>query len=297
MTAGKHLALFVAVVGLVVGGATAAPTLESDRRGYVPVSAPEFAPDTVLADEDPETGEVRMESDADGKTVLVDVAHDNDVSAADLRPLVTALVENGHEVRFHRGGSSLNESLRRADALVVVNPRRGYGSAEIDGVRRFVRGGGRLLLLGDPPPTRPAGGSLVDYRYDDVASSVGVAFDAGYLYSMDDNANNFKSVYASPSGDDPLTDGIDRVVLRDASPVATADGAAVLAVGESTRRSTTRQAGACPVAVRRGNVVAIGDSDFVAAENAYDADNEVLIGNVADFLVGGDAASGAPARP
>jgi hypothetical protein len=44
-------------------------------------------------------------------------------------------------------------------------------------------------------------------------------------------------------------------------------------------------------------VTAVGDTSFLSRENAYDADNEVLIGNLADFLVTGDKAEGAPKPP
>jgi hypothetical protein len=51
------------------------------------------------------------------------------------------------------------------------------------------------------------------------------------------------------------------------------------------------------VAVRSGDVAMIGDTDFLTPESAYVADNEVLVGNIADFLVSGDKTENAPAPP
>jgi hypothetical protein len=66
---------------------------------------------------------------------------------------------------------------------------------------------------------------------------------------------------------------------------------------EGTTLSSTRRTGEYAVAVRNGDVAAIGDTSFLAREDVYEADNEVLVGNLADFLVSGDKEPGAPAEP
>jgi hypothetical protein len=305
MTAAKLAGLFALVVVVVVGGAAAVPFVAgSGGTTYAPVENEQFRPGAIVADESPENGEITMNSTASDKTVLIDAGHANDYAESDIQPLVTTLTRNGHTVEFYRGQDQrLNESLRGADAFVVANPRRPFGPGEVDGVRAFARAGGRVLLLGDPPSTGAAGGLLLGgvertaYRQTDVASPLGVGFDAGYLYNMEHNDANYRSVYATPSASSDLTRGVDRVVVRDAAPVLTADGSTVLVGTAGTTLSTTRRSGEYAVAVRRGDVVAVGDTDFLAPEDVYAADNEVLVGNLADFLVSGDRRPGVPGAP
>ncbi|MFB6122411.1 MAG: DUF4350 domain-containing protein [Haloferacaceae archaeon] len=301
----NHLAVFVVVVGLVVAGAAAAPVVvDSGNTEYTQITNEQYQPNNILPEETAEEGSITMNSDASGKTVLVDVGHENAVSADDIQPLVSTLVENGHEVRFYRGQrTSLNESLRNADAYVVVNPQRRHTNAQLAGVKAFTEAGGRVLVVGDPPSVSVSGGLLfaslqqTSAKHTSLASQYGIAFDAGYLYNMEDNDNNFKSIYATSDASTSLSEGVSRVVMRSAAPVTTASGETALVGSEGTTFSTTRKSGEYAVAVQSGNVAALGDSDFLARENAYDADNEVLIGNVADFLVSGDKEPGAPKPP
>jgi hypothetical protein len=302
-------AVFVVIVVVVVGGAAVAPyALGSGGGGDDPttVENQQFQPDAVLPDETPEEGDVSMDSDASGKTVLVDVGHANAVSETDLEPLLSTLAENGHRVRFYRGQRrSLNESLRSADAFLVVSPRERFSSDELAGVEAFTDAGGRVLVMGDPPSVQATGGLLLGLgglqetgpQTASLGSTYGVAYGSGYLYNMEENDNNFKSVYARPAGGSDLSDGVDRVVMRGAVPIRTDGATRALVASQGTRLSTTRDTGQYAVVVRNDNVAAVGDTEFLTRENAYDADNEVLIGNLADFLVDGEKAAGAPAEP
>ena len=62
-----------------------------------------------------------------------------------------------------------------------------------------------------------------------------------------------------------------------------------LTTAETSRLSTTQESGSYTVAVRSESLAVVGDSSFLAPENARRADNGVFIGNIADFLVSGDA--------
>jgi len=301
-------AVFVVIVVVVVGGAAVVPyALDSGGDGGpASVENQQFQPETVLADETAEEGTIAMDSDADSKTVLVDVGHANAVSETELEPLLSTLAENGHRVRFYRGQrASLNESLRTADAFLVVSPRERFTSDELAGVEAFTDAGGRLLVMGDPPSVQATGGLLLGLggiqetgpQTASLGSTYGLAYGSGYLYNMADNDNNYRSVFAEPSANTDLAAGVDRVVMREAVPLRTADATRVLIGSDGTHLSTTRDPGEYAVLARSGNVVAVGDTDFVTRENAYDADNEVLIGNLADFLVDGEKRAGAPAEP
>ena len=299
----RHAGVFALVVVVVVGGAAAVPFVTGDDTTRPDATNEQFQPGAILAEQAEEGGQVTMDADAESKTILVDTGHANDVSRSDLKPLLSTLVANGHEVQFYtRESGSLNQSLRGADAYLVVNPRQPYTAAEVDGVEAFSDAGGRVLLMSDPPTAQVTGGLLfasyeqVSYKQAAVGSPLGVGFGSGYLYNMEENANNYQGIYAA-GGEAPVAEGVDRAMMREAVPVVHDGGTVGLTAAEGTTLSTTRDAGTYPTLVQNGNVVAVGDTDFVKPEDAYDADNEVLIGNLADFLVTGDKEPGAPQRP
>jgi hypothetical protein len=51
------------------------------------------------------------------------------------------------------------------------------------------------------------------------------------------------------------------------------------------------------VAARTGNVTVVGDASFMTAENYRAYDNEVFVGNLAEFLLGGERAEAPRPRP
>lgn len=61
-----------------------------------------------------------------------------------------------------------------------------------------------------------------------------------------------------------------------------------MATSADTRHSITRETDSYTVGVHHEDLAVIGDSSFLALENAYRADNNVLIGNIAEFLMTGE---------
>jgi len=297
---------FVVLVAAIVGGAAAVPFVSGgDTTDVTNLAAGQTDVDAVTVAEADAEGEITMDSDAESKTILIDRAHANQISNEKLSTLVNALVANGHEVEYvtqeQARGPEWNESLRDADALLIANPNRPYTPGQLAGVEAFADAGGRVVMLSDPASIRQFGifGSGVQQQSNDdpaLASEFGISAQSGYLFNMHEYQGTFKSVYAAP-GNGPLAEGVDRVVVRDAAAVSTADGQTALRAGERTRLSTTRRAGTYGVAVRSGSVTMVGDTDFLAPESAYVADNEVFIGNLADFLVSGEKTENAPAPP
>lgn len=320
----KGVAAFALVVAVVVASTAAAGTFLFDPAdSSVAPSAPAFTSDSLPATPVEDDGTVTAPAGDETKTVVVDRSHANAVEKAEIQPLIDALVRRGHEVRFHSGGgsgqsigglsaqsggSSFNDTLRSADAFVVVNPGSEYTADEIDGVEAFADAGGRVLVLADPVGPSTSGGtslpvplgsgstsSVTPGQPTNLAARFGISFDAGYLFDMDENANNFQSVYASTVGSDPLTAEADRIVLRDAAALTTGPDATALFETETTRLSSTRRNGNYTVAARNGNVTAVGDTDFLASESATVAGNDRFVTNVAGFLVTGERTSDAPA--
>jgi hypothetical protein len=300
----KLTLVFVVIAGSIVGGAA---VLESGRgpggTSIQSMNASTFDPGAIVASEPEPTGNASVDVDEE-KVVLVDAAHSNQYSRDDIEPLVRTLVADGHEIRFFEPprqrppGATLNGTLAGADALVVVAPSQRYTADEVRSVSDFARRGGRVLVLVEPTSTQVSsgGGGLFGLSSEQVtteitplSSAFDIAVGTGYLFTMHENDNNFRNVFAEPTNSDNLTEGVDRMTVQQATPLTAGENATVLArTTERTQLSSTRDGGRYPVILRNGNVTAVGDASLVTPATANRADNEVLLGNLAEYLVTGN---------
>lgn len=294
---------FVLVFGLTVAVATIgglvledntpkSAELEQDHWDFDVVEPQAAASDgavTMDTDEPSNTVVVHVGvAQAGGGVILVDGEGPDEASVGtvggaerDVGPLTTALVDAGHDVVLYRDSledGPLPEALDDADAFVSTQPDM-LGAEEVDAVEAFADAGGRTVLAADPGSTSTT---------VELASSFGLYTSPGYVYDMQDNDLNHLGVAVEPSEEAALTEGVDRAVLRGVAPVGTVDTEPALVTSDSAQLSTTREHGPYGVAGQSGDVAVIGDSSFLSPENAYRADNDVLVGNVADFLVTGD---------
>jgi len=84
------------------------------------------------------------------------------------------------------------------------------------------------------------------------------------------------------------TAGVETVTFDTAGYVITnTDAERKFTAVEGTRTLETRRPVTRPTAVRHDNVVFVADSTFITQSEVYDADNEVFIGNLLEFLLGG----------
>lgn len=307
---------FTLVLAVVVSAAAAGPALLAPEGTTTDPGLPSsFSPASTSVQTAPESGSVRVDAESHGDVVVLDVAHGNDQSAEQVRTLEQVLVENGYQVRFHGASSGstaapaqrgsekpeLNASLRGADAYVVVNPAQPFTPADATSVERFAEAGGRVLVLTDPKSQSLAGvlltslfGGSLDGSPSPLApmsSRHGLGVGSGYLYDMDTHDGNFQTVYANGASG-TLARGVDRVSLHRAAPVAAAPDATVaLRTDATTEQSDGGPKRQYDVAARSGNVALVGDTSFLETENLRDADNEVFVGNLVEFLVSGTAAT------
>ncbi|QFU82460.1 DUF4350 domain-containing protein [Natronorubrum aibiense] len=300
------LAAFVAVFVLTVG-VVSLGTLALDERGteQPTVETAHFEPENALPDETADGGEITMDSNESANTVVV---HTGAAAAAGqvpplfsagtdaeravstgtaggpergVGPLATTLAANGHDVEFYTDeleDGPLQQTLGDADAFVTTAPTQ-LSASEREQVQSFVDAGGRVVIAADPGSAE----SVID-----LGSSAGMYAEPGYLYNLVENDNNYLSLYVEPTDTDPLTDGVDEVVFRSATALGTAQGEPALTTSADTRHSITRETDSYTVGVHHEDLAVIGDSSFLAPENAYRADNNVLIGNIAEFLVTGE---------
>ena len=282
-------AVFVGVaviVALVVGFVAALGSPGPTDTGVAYPNASQIVPDEVEAtDETVGEGSVGGEP----RVVLIDDSHANRYDEDDLRPMLDAL-GGRHDVVFtsdNRG--DLEGSLARADAYVVIDPAFPHTDEQVDEVGAFVEDGGRLVMLGEPTrvgvSAGPFGG-LTDIRsrLGDLGATFGVRFGTDYLHDQTNNEGNYKRVLADGRND---LDG-ERAALYTATTVTAPDGTPLLVTAETARLSTQSEARRHPVAVRSGEVMAVGDTTFLTGGKAVVADNERLVRTIAAFAVGGE---------
>jgi hypothetical protein len=182
---------------------------------------------------------------------------------------------------------------------VVVNPTDTFDTGETAAVEAFADAGGRVLMMADAKSTSIAGllGGAGEPASPgaETLSRFGVGIGSGYLYSMADDDRNYQTIAASGSGS--FGEGVSQVRLRRATPVVASPNVTVtLRTGPEAELSTAGPSsrGRHPVAARHGNVAVVGDTSLLAPSNLRRADNEVLVGNLVEFLVEGSTVGSEP---
>lgn len=278
--------LVAVLVALLVGFVASVSPPGTSDTGVAYPNASDTMPDVVEASDDT-AGEGTVGDER--RVVVIDDSHANRYDEDDLRPLLDAFGAS-HEVVFTtdtRG--DLQASLARADAYVVIDPAVPHSDDEVDRVDEFVADGGRLVLLGEPTrigvSAGPVGGLRdIRSRLGPLASQFGVRFGTDYLYDQVNNDGNYKRVLAE--GRDDL-DG-ERAALYTATTVSAPGGTPLLVTAETARLSARSDAREHPVAVRTGEVMAVGDSTFLTGGKSVVADNERLVRTIAAFAVDGE---------
>ncbi|MFC6722164.1 plastocyanin/azurin family copper-binding protein [Halobacteriaceae archaeon SHR40] len=308
------LVTFVAVVA--VGGVVSAVTGGGGNTAELPeVENPQYDADRVSPDATPGTANIQMDSSANGETIVVSVG--GGVNERDIEPVVNTLIESGAEVNVVSKGSPqpaigligpgpqppgvqppapqpsggeeesvLSEELPDADGFLSVGVSS-YQDEDLDAITEFIESDGRTLVAVNPQQEfTPSSG------YAELYSELGAYTESGYVYNLEENDLNYQRLFAEPAGSSMLTDGVDRVVFDTATPVQAASSDERMEPIDGSVRSTTRAETDLPVLVRDGDVALVGDTGFMTPENTQRADNDVFVGNVAEFLVGGERTSG-----
>lgn len=286
---GKRLraAVLIATIVVVVLASMVGPGLLRDEAGEV---ASAYDVDEQLPERAPSEGTVDVQSREDTGVVLIDISHRNRMSQSELKPLLAGITAAGYEIDLLESTDDFDRSLTRADAFVVVDPSAGYSDAEVDRVETFVDRGGRLLLVGEPTTLEVGGLSLRERvnRLTPLSSRFGFEFGEAHLFNMEHNDGNHQNIFAEPSRNSPLTQGVSRTAFYAATSINVREGRTVLVAGPGTRSSRTDATGTYPVAAVNGNVLAIADGSFLQRGNFNVVDNEQLVRNVVRFLVSGE---------
>ena len=236
--------------------------------------------------------------EAIGGRVLLDQSHDNAFTLNEISYLDGRLAARGVEMLSYTGGD-LATALRGMNALVVITPLQQFSAKEIQAVADFVQRGGRLLLLGDPTRYNVVvEEDLFTFNIvvesdkiplNSLANSFDLIFNGDYLYNTIENEGNFRNIILDSVGfaDSPLTADLEQVALYGAHSLQVGAGAEALMAGDdNTWSSATDRPGGLTLAATsaNGNVLAIGDLQFLMEPYYTVLDNARFIAQIADFL-------------
>lgn len=233
---------------------------------------------------------------AGGGSVVIDLAHENNLEIDDLAPLRDRLAARGVSVvPFSGSGLSLEDQLRGATALVVMAPTTDFTTAEREVILDFVEDGGLLLLSADPTrPVEEEPQDLEDILFPEsaipavnsLANLFGVVYFDDYLYNLVENEGNYRNVrFTEINGEHALTQGLERVVFFAAHSLRTSG--LLLLVGDANTLSPLRvgESGLAAAAlVEEGRVLTLGDITFLTPPYNTVADNDHFLSNIADWL-------------
>jgi plastocyanin len=304
------------VAGFVVSDDTTSGTTAAPE--HVELENPQYSADRVSANSTPGQANIDMENPAVNRKIVVHAG--SNIAERDISPLVNELIEQGHEVdvlienRDLFGGGPilfgqsqvsqigpppssgdnepvLDDRLEDAHAFISIGVNN-YVQEDLEQITEFTEDNGRVVMAVDPNQ---------EYGFGTGQSSaygrLGVFTEPGYIYNLEENDLNYQRIFVEPEGGSMLTDGVDRAVFDSATPVGAASVDATFRPIEGSQLSTSRAQTDKPLLVRNGNVAIIGDTHFMAPENTQRADNDVLVANVGEYLVGsnrqlGDSSNG-----
>ena len=321
----KPIAVFVLVIVLLVALAGVGGLLFGGGGGggaggsYSQQVPAQYEPSSVVHEPDPETGEIDLDSDGERKTILIDTSHSNRIDRAGLEPVTDALARAGHSVHYSGVGDAglgsgglTNATLQQYDAILIAQPTSSFSAGEIAALQTFADAGGRIAVLAEPTTSGSGGfgSQQVTENVNGLTTSFGLRVMSDQLYNVNDtgNDNNYKSIYAAASADDPLTESAQRVSfdtstylveMPRSSDIVTSGGPikSLYTAVNGTQKLSTRRTGEYTVAARSGNLIVAADASFITAPEAYDVDNEQFITNVLEFLLAGDKPPDVPATP
>lgn len=207
--------------------------------------------------------------------VIFDRAHDNDFSSDEINPLMSKLSETGMTIDFLEDDDSLVSKLKYADVFVVISPTKAYTTSENSQISKFLEKKGRLIMISDPAR---------DDEINSLSSNLGIVFKNDYLYNTVDHGGNFRYVFLDDFSSNPVTEDLETVIFYVSSSISSERGIAF--AKEGTRSSMAGDGRYSAISMAKDNVLAIGDLTFMTEPYNLALDNEQLILNIANYMLG-----------
>ena len=225
------------------------------------------------------------------KRILFDFSHRNQFTYDEIESLRNNLIWRSAEVVSLEYEEDLAPQLTKADAFVILAPTSFYSPYEIELIEEFVHRGGRLLVVADP--TR----SFSEYESgreesviltNEILQPFQLAFRNDYVYNLRINEGNFRNIFVQPAEEHSLSSGISELVFYTSHSL---DSRATMVFTSSQGSQSSLEDREKTVSVasldKSGDVLALGDMTFMTSPYNHIADNNLLIQNIADFLMNG----------
>ena len=268
-----------------------------------PQPPPTYDPDLIAAVPTPASN-LFVDEPAQGEgLVLLDQAHDNNFTLADISYLDGRLAARGFELLPYTEGD-LARQLRPVNAFITITPLNEFSVTDIQAITRFVNRGGRVLLVGDPTRYEIIFDEDDPFAFtfeletnqiplNSLANQFGLIYNGDYLYNTIENEGNFRNIVLKSAGfaEDSLVDGLDEVAVYSTHSIQTGPKAkAIITADDNTWSSATDRPGGLVLAAKseNGRVLALGDVHFLTDPYYTVYDNSHFIANIADFLTESD---------
>ena len=223
--------------------------------------------------------------------LLVDGAHRNNFTKGEISALLSRVTDRGYDIEFIGEPSQfrgfrffslrerlplMDEKLRQADSFAVILPQEPYVGEEADIVEKYVRKGGKLLLIADP--TRGV-------EINSLSERFGIAFQPDYLWNMVEYDINFQNIFIRDFRPDELTRGLRQIALYTAGSIRSSSTGLAFTDGNTRSSMVESIEPFYPlVKVSDGHVLAVSDLTFMVPPQNAILDNDRLVSNIADYL-------------
>lgn len=279
----KDSRLYYAIPLIVFAAVLLGRGLYYFRGIYIAPNVPTSQPESVAILSKPQQS-APLVNDGN-QVVLIDNSHLNKFSDEEMTTLFGRITAAGGrvEVILPLHDKELEARLRGASAFVVLANQEFYELDELIILEKFVRDGGRLLIVGDP--TRITFVNAINT----IAGHFGIIYEDDYIYNLDENDGSYLNVILRDFAEHPLTEGVNEIVVRAAHSMRSAEGGLVFG-DENTYSSLRETPGDVTAAVitSDGNVLALPDLTFLTGPYNTFADNDRFIDNIVAFLLGGE---------
>mgnify|MGYP001041902103 FL=1 len=232
---------------------------------------------TLYAKSTPPSRQAVVPPNATLGTFLVDDAHRNAFDRDELNVLLTEAVSRGYTISYAEYGADFREKLPKAKALIIINPTYPFTEGEIDLVKVFVEGGGKVLLIAEVA-------RIFMREINTLSAEFGMVFGEGYLYNLVENYGNYRNIVVTGLANASITRNLRTIVLYLATSIS-GRASPIAYTTETTVYSGSERPGRYAVISSNKYIVAIADFTFLTEPFCYVEDNYKLLTNIIEFLI------------
>jgi len=210
-------------------------------------------------------------------TILVDYSHDNAFYRRELNVILGEAVSRGYRISFADTSDDFKHGLQKAKALVVISPTYPFSDSEIEGVKNFTEGGGKVLIIAEVT-------KIYMSAINTLSQEFGIVFSEGYLYDLDENYGNYRDIIVTSFGSAPVVKDLKKLVFYTATSIK-GNFTSLANTRPTTIYSDSERSGTYTVITSAKNLLAISDFTFMTEPYCYVEDNYQLIINIIKFLI------------